>query len=73
MESEGEGDALTRLEAALDRIARRAQGALPLAPSPSMPSPSMPSPSTEDVASRLDLLIGQIRGALDDGATVTED
>ncbi len=50
-----EADALSRLEAALDRIARH--GARPAAPTPA-------AANTALVASRLDRLIGQLQHAL---------
>ncbi len=55
-DSDAEADALERLEAALDRIAMRAQ-----------PAPSEPRVDTPAIAARLDRLIGQMHDALNIG------
>ena len=52
-----EADALSRLETALDRIARHAKR-------PPPPSEAAPPVNTALIASRLDRLIGQLRHAL---------
>ncbi len=71
-ESEGDGDALARLELALDRIARRAH--LICDPSPADPATGEAAAiPVEMIADRLDGLIGQIRGALENGAPAIED
>ena len=54
-----EADALSRLEAALDRIALQ---------QPRPASAASPAVDTALIASRLDRLIGQLRYALADGA-----
>lgn len=55
-----EADAIARLEAALDRIARHP-------PNPTRPVPDA-APVTAVVAARLDVLIAQLRDALATGA-----
>ena len=52
-----EADALSRLEAALDRIARNARPG-------SRPHASVEGPDMSAVAERLDTLIAHLRGAL---------
>ena len=64
-ESDAEANALERLEAALDRIAARAQADRP-------PATAVPAVDTDAVSARLDRLIGQLRGALSDDAVLSE-
>ena len=67
-----DGDALARLELALDRIARRAH-LLDEASSADPATGGAADIPVELIADRLDMLIGQIRAALDNGAPAIED
>jgi HAMP domain-containing protein len=60
VEDELETAAAARLEAALERIAQRTQSRLA-----EMPQTVPPTPETSALASRLDSLIAQLRGALE--------
>ncbi len=59
MEDQAEQEAAARLEAALDRIAQRAQSR-----PAEMPQVAPPNPDTTALSSRLDSLIARLRGTL---------
>lgn len=70
MASEPEADAAARLEAALERIARRAQATAHEASHAGSPGPAdtPDGPARTVVIARLDRIIARLREALDQGA-----